>query len=223
MKAATAYSSRSAVGPLVLRRQRQEPAPTAACSQTWRILGQRPGGDSRCFAAAMEAGPAPRGEPEEATSWRQNLVTEQQEILALARSFKRVAVLGVKTEAQAGQPAFYVAQYLQQAGVDVVPVPTYYPDVCVILGQPVVRRVVDAGPDLDCVDVFRRPADVPAHVDDILAARPRCVWLQTGIRCPEAEEAFARAGIKVVADECLMVEHRRAARPQGGGGSSGKL
>ncbi len=91
----------------------------------------------------------------------------------------------------------------------------YYPDVKEILGQPVFRSVAAAaqaaGP-LDCVDVFRRPADVPGHVEDVLAASPRVVWLQSGIRCPEAEEAWARAGIRVVADKCLMVLHRRGAR-----------
>jgi predicted CoA-binding protein len=57
--------------------------------------------------------------------------------------------------------------------------------------------------------VFRRPRDIPPHVPDILAARPRVVWLQLGIRHDEAAEAFARAGIQVVQDRCLLVEHRR--------------
>lgn len=93
-----------------------------------------------------------------------------------------------------------------------MPVPVFYPDVTEILGRPVVRTVTEAakrfGP-LDCVDLFRRPSDVLQHVDDILAASPRCVWLQSGIRCPEAEEAWARAGILVVADKCLKVLYRR--------------
>jgi len=59
------------------------------------------------------------------------------------------------------------------------------------------------------VDVFRRPRDIPPHVDDILAARPRVVWLQLGIRHEPAAETFARAGIQVVQDRCLLVEHRR--------------
>jgi predicted CoA-binding protein len=59
------------------------------------------------------------------------------------------------------------------------------------------------------VDVFRRPPDVPAHVPDLLAARPRVVWFQLGIRHDEAAEALARGGIAVVQDRCLMVEHMR--------------
>src|SRR6185369_3240548 len=104
----------------------------------------------------------------------------------------------------------YVAEYLARAGVAVVPVPVYYPETTTILGQPVVRRLVDAGA-IDLVDVFRRPKDVAAHLDDLLAARPPAVWLQSGIRNDEVAEALAKAGIKVVQDRCLMVEHRRFA------------
>ncbi len=126
---------------------------------------------------------------------------------------KRVAVLGIKTEEQSSQPAFYVAKYLADAGLDVVPVPVYFPDVTQILGRAVYRRVADVPPPIDCVDVFRRPADVPAHVDDLIAAQPRLVWLQLGIRHAAAAERLARAGIYVVQDRCLMVDHRRYARP----------
>jgi len=95
-------------------------------------------------------------------------------------------------------------------GVEVVPVPVYYPETTTILGQPVVRKIVDAGA-IDLVDVFRRPKDVAGHLDDLLAARPPAVWLQSGIRNDEVAEALAKAGIKVVQDRCLMVEHRRFA------------
>ncbi|GLC43515.1 hypothetical protein PLESTM_001481700 [Pleodorina starrii] len=150
----------------------------------------------------------------EAGDWRNNIVTSDEEAARLAASFKTVAVLGIKTERQADQPAFFVAEYLASAGVKVVPVPVFYPDVTHILGQPVFRSVAAAAATdapLDCVDVFRRPSDVAAHVEDVIAAAPRVVWLQSGIRCPEAEEAWARAGILVVADKCLKVLHRRAA------------
>jgi predicted CoA-binding protein len=61
------------------------------------------------------------------------------------------------------------------------------------------------------VNVFRRPRDIPPHVPDILAVQPRSVWLQLGIAHAEAAETLARAGIRVVQDRCLMVEHRRLA------------
>jgi predicted CoA-binding protein len=59
------------------------------------------------------------------------------------------------------------------------------------------------------VNVFRRPKDIPAHVDDILRARPASVWFQLGIRNDDAAERFARVGIDVVQDRCLLVELRR--------------
>lgn len=151
---------------------------------------------------------------ESARDFTDNLIEDEEGIARIARESQRVAVLGIKTEAQSFQPAFYVAKYLADAGVDVVPVPVYYPDVTEILGRPVYRRLVDVPGTIDLVDVFRRPQDIDAHVDDILAARPRAVWFQLGIRNAAAAERLARAGIYVVQDRCLMVDHRRAVRSQ---------
>jgi hypothetical protein len=144
-------------------------------------------------------------------SWRDNLITTEQGIAEIIRNSRRVAVLGMKTEAQAGQPAFYVPEYLHRAGVDVVPVPVYYPEVTQILGKKVYRNLADIPGQIDLVDVFRRSQDVPPHLDDILAAKPKAVWMQSGIRHEEAARRLAEAGIKVVQDRCLMVEHRRHA------------
>ncbi|WP_437313599.1 CoA-binding protein [Sorangium sp. So ce385] len=132
-------------------------------------------------------------------------------VAELVRGARRVAVLGIKTEAQADQPAFYVPSYLHRAGVEVIPVPVYYPDVKTILGQQVYRRVADVPGPIDIVDVFRRGQDVAAHLDDLLAARPRAVWLQSGIRNDQVAERLVEAGILVVQDRCLMVDHRRFA------------
>jgi uncharacterized protein len=141
--------------------------------------------------------------------WKQNLLEDDEPIRQLLRSVHRVAVLGIKTEAQADAPAFYVPAFLAGAGVEVVPVPVYYPEARVILGQPVHRKLRDVPGHVDLVDVFRKPSDVPAHVPDILEKRPRAVWLQLGIRNDQAAEALAREGILVVKDRCLMVEWRR--------------
>jgi predicted CoA-binding protein len=141
--------------------------------------------------------------------WRENLVTSREAIAQLVRDCRRIAVLGMKTEAQRGEPAFYVPEYMARAGYDIVPVPVYYPAVTEILGRAVYRTVSAVPPPVEMVNVFRRPRDIPPHVPDILAARPRVVWLQLGIRHDEAAEAFARAGIQVVQDRCLLVEHRR--------------
>ncbi|MGZ8209891.1 MAG: CoA-binding protein [Burkholderiales bacterium] len=144
--------------------------------------------------------------------WKKNIITDEAGIKALLGETHTIAVLGIKTEAQSGQPAFYVPQYLKNAGLDVVPVPVYYPDVTHILGRQVYRKVADIPEDVDMVSVFRRPEDVTAHVDDILAKKPKSVWMQLGISNDAAAEQFARAGIKVVQNRCLMVDHRRLSR-----------
>jgi predicted CoA-binding protein len=145
--------------------------------------------------------------------WRRNLIEDDEErLLDLLRSAHRVAVLGIKTEAAPGQPAFYVPQALQQMGLEILPVPVYYPEATQILGQKVYRRVADVPGEIDIVDVFRRSQDVAAHLPDLLSKKPRAVWLQSGIRDDRTAEALAQAGMLVVQDRCLMVDYRAVAR-----------
>ncbi|HEY7166594.1 MAG TPA: CoA-binding protein [Candidatus Binatia bacterium] len=141
--------------------------------------------------------------------WQDNLVTTSAGIEEIIRQTRRIAVLGIKTETQADQPAFYVPEYLVRAGFKVVPVPVYYPEVTLILGTKVYRRLSDIPDDIDLVDVFRRSHDINPHVPDILEKKPKAVWFQSGIRNDPMAEELAKAGIKVVQDRCLMVEHRR--------------
>lgn len=136
------------------------------------------------------------------------VVDDRESIGKLLRETRRIAVLGIKTEAQADRPAFYVPRYLVDAGFDVVPVPVYYPEVKTILGRPVYRRVADVPGSIDMVNVFRRSRDLHPHLDDLLAAKPKSVWLQQGIRDDAFAERLAQAGIIVVQDRCLMVELR---------------
>ncbi|GMU60821.1 MAG: CoA-binding protein [Myxococcaceae bacterium] len=136
------------------------------------------------------------------------LLETDEDVAALVRSLKRVAVLGIKTEAQRDQAAFYVPEYLQGVGIEVVPVPVYFPSVTRILGQPVFRKVVDVPGVVDLVNVFRRPQDIPPHVDDLIAKRPKAVWFQLGIRNDEAAKRLLAAGIDVVQDRCLLVDHK---------------
>ena len=144
----------------------------------------------------------------EGMNWQNNLITATERVRELISATKTIAVLGIKTEAQAGQPSFYVPQYLQTAGFEIIPVPVYYPDVTTILGQNVYRKLVDIPIEVDLVNVFRRPRDVPAHLEDIIAKKPKAVWMQSGISHDVVAEALAKAGIKVVQDRCLMVDHR---------------
>jgi predicted CoA-binding protein len=133
-------------------------------------------------------------------SWQENLLTTTEEIRNLITSTKRIAVLGIKTDAQADQPSVYVPQYLQRAGFEIVPVPVYYPEATMILGKKVYRKLTDIPGAIDMVDVFRRPNDITAHIDDIVTKSPLSVWFQSGIRNDKAAEIFAQAGIKVVQD-----------------------
>lgn len=143
--------------------------------------------------------------------WTRNLADTPEALRQLLAATRRIAVLGIKSDDHRAQPAWYVPAYLVEAGFDVIPVPVYYPEVQEILGRKVYRRLADIPGPVDLVDVFRRPGDIPAHVDDILAKRPAAVWFQQGIRNDEVAERLAREGIKVVQDRCLMVEHRRLA------------
>lgn len=141
-----------------------------------------------------------------------NVIDSAEAITELLAGTKRIAVLGIKTEAQSDQAAFYVPKYCADAGFDIVPVPVYYPEVTTILGRPVVRRLVDVQPPADMINVFRRSKDLAAHLDDILAAHPKSVWLQQGIKDNAFAEKLASVGIKVVQDRCLMVDLRSRRR-----------
>ncbi len=140
--------------------------------------------------------------------WKENLLTTDAQIAELIRDTQNIAVLGIKPESHESQPAHYVPKYMQAAGYRIIPLPVYYPDVTEILGEKVYRRLADIVEKIDLLNVFRRSQDIFQHVDSIIAAKPKAVWFQLGIRDDEAAERFAKAGIKVVQDLCLMVERR---------------
>ena len=141
------------------------------------------------------------------TNWKEHLLDTPEQIRKLLERTKRIAVLGIKANPQ--QPAHYVPEYAQQAGYEIIPVPVYHKDLNEMLGQRVYRTVAEVPGEVDMVNVFRRPNDIPPHVDDIIAKQPKSVWFQLGIRNDEAAEKLARAGIDVVQDHCLMVELRK--------------
>lgn len=151
-------------------------------------------------------------QPSSADNWRRNLIDDAERIADVLAMTRRIAVIGIKTEAQADQPAFYVPEYLLQAGFDIIPVPVYYPEVVEILGRRVYRNLVEIPGEVDLVNVFRRSGDVAHHTEEILAKQPKAVWMQLGIRNDAVAERLAKAGIKVVQDRCLMVDHRRYGR-----------
>ncbi len=144
--------------------------------------------------------------------WKANVLTKDDQVRELLAATRRIAVLGIKPESHATQPAFYVPKYMAEKGYEIVPVPVYYPDVTEILGTQVYRSLNAVPGEIDMVNVFRRSQDIGKHTTDILEKKPQSVWFQLGITNDDLAEKFARAGIKVVQDLCLMVEHRTLMR-----------
>ncbi len=144
--------------------------------------------------------------------WRANLVDDDAGLTRILREARTIAVLGAK--APPSEPAHFVPAYLLEQGYRILPVnPTLAGQR--LFGVPVVPALADLAEPADLVEVFRRPAYLPGHADEILALpwRPAVVWFQLGIRHDGAAERLARAGLRVVQDRCMMPEHRRLLRP----------
>ena len=144
--------------------------------------------------------------------WKENLLATDDQVRKLLVDTKNIAVLGIKPESHRFQPAFYVSEYMANAGYEIIPVPVYYPEVTEILGKPVYRDLNDIPGDIDLLNVFRRSEDIPKHTEEILSKKPKAVWFQLGIRNDQVAKHLTEAGIKVVQDLCLMVEHRTLMR-----------
>jgi uncharacterized protein len=144
-------------------------------------------------------------------AWRQHLLTDPQAIHAALGRARTIAVVGIKP-AETDAPAFYVPEYAQKSGFRIIPVPVYYPEMVRELGETAYRSLRDVPVPIDVVQLFRRPPDIPQHLDDILAAKPKLVWMQLGIREDAVAETLARAGIDVVQDRCMLVELRKMGR-----------
>jgi predicted CoA-binding protein len=125
-------------------------------------------------------------------------------VRALLQRVRRIVVVGLSPKVY--RDSHRVARYLLEHGYEVVPV---YPREEDILGQKVYRRVRDVPGPVDLVDVFRRSEGLPEVVDDVLAARAGALWLQLGCIDEAGAERAREAGLAVVMDRCLMVEHAR--------------
>jgi uncharacterized protein len=125
----------------------------------------------------------------------------------LVRTARTIAVVGLSRKPE--RPSHGVAAYLQRVGYRIVPV---NPAGGVTLGEPVypdLRAAAAAaatGP-IDIVNIFRRSEHIPALLDALLEVRPRLVWMQQGIRHDEVARRLESAGIAVVMDRCLAVDH----------------
>lgn len=118
---------------------------------------------------------------------------------------QRIAVIGIKPFGAAHS----VPAYMERFGYEIIGVNPGYDE---IDGRPVADTVTDIDEPVDMVNIFRRSEAVTDHVDQILAMEPlpKTVWLQLGIRNDEAARRFEEAGIEVVQDRCLKVEHARS-------------
>jgi hypothetical protein len=119
-----------------------------------------------------------------------------------------IAVVGIKAGAE--DDAFRVPHYMQQHGHRIAPIS---PKLDVVLGERCVASLRELREPVQLVNLFRAPQHLPAHVDEILAMDPLpfAVWFQLGIRDDESASRLRAAGVKVVQDACLMVEHARLA------------
>ncbi len=131
-------------------------------------------------------------------------LSSDAEITELLRNASTIAVVGLserKTRA-----AFGVAKYLQSAGYEVVPI---NPHIESWQGIPAYPTVTASQREIDIVDVFRRPKFVLETVNDAITARASAVWTQLGVVDEEATQRALDAGLPIVVDRCITIEHRR--------------
>jgi uncharacterized protein len=137
-------------------------------------------------------------------------VENEEELAAIVRDARVVAVIGIKDGSDPHAPAYSIPKMLQERGIRIVPV---HPTLENVLGERVYPAIGDVPERVDIVDLFRRPSAIDAHAGEILALpearRPGVVWMQTGIRNDAAAARLEAAGIRVVMDRCLGVYSAR--------------
>jgi predicted CoA-binding protein len=129
---------------------------------------------------------------------------DDDEIRRLLEHVRRIAVVGLSPKPH--RDSHRVARYLFERGYEIIPV---YPREEEILGQKVYRRLQDIPGAVDLVDVFRRSEELPGTIDDALSKGAGALWLQLGCIDEEGAGRAREAGLSVVMDRCLMVDHAR--------------
>jgi uncharacterized protein len=122
----------------------------------------------------------------------------------ILRRYKTIAVVGLSSNPM--RPSHGVASYMQGAGYRIIPV---NPNERQVLQEKSYARVEDVPEKVEIIDIFRRPADVPPAVDGAIRAGAKVVWMQLGIVNDEAAEKARAAGLTVVMDACILVEHKK--------------
>jgi predicted CoA-binding protein len=138
------------------------------------------------------------------------MVASADPILEILKTFRTIAVVGLSSNPE--RPSHRVTAYAQSAGYKIIPV---NPNEREVLGEKSYARLEDVPAKIEIVDVFRRAEDVPPVVESAINVGARVVWMQLGIENAEAAERARAAGLIVVEDACIMVEHRRRARQLG--------
>jgi len=128
-------------------------------------------------------------------------------VLKLLRKYKTIAVVGLSSNPM--RPSFGVTEYMQKSGYRIIPV---NPNETEVLGEKSYARLEDAPEKIDIVNIFRRPEEVPPVVESAIRVGAKVVWMQQGIENEEAAARAQAAGLVVIEDACILVEHRRRAR-----------
>ena len=131
-------------------------------------------------------------------------------ILEILKKYKTIAVVGLSSNP--ARASYEVAAYMQRAGYKIIPV---NPNETEVLGEKSYARLEDAPAKIEIVNVFRRAEDVPPVVEGAIKIGAKGVWMQMGIENPAAAERARAAGLIVVEDACVFVEHRRRVRQLG--------
>src|ERR1700726_4943226 len=130
--------------------------------------------------------------------------TSGDSILEILKTSKTIAVVGLSSRRM--RPSYGVAEYMQSAGYKIIPV---NPNETEVLGEKSYARLEDGPEKVEIVNVFRRAEDVPPVVEGAIQIGAKVVWMQLGIENASAAERARAAGLIVVEDACVLVEHRR--------------
>ena len=135
-------------------------------------------------------------------------MTQAEDIAHILASYRTVAVVGLSPKPH--RDSYEIAQYMQRQGWRIIPV-NPAAQVIEILGEKVYPNLIEAAKHekIDLVDVFRNSADVPPVADEAIAIGAKALWLQLGIEHAAAADKARAAGLMVVQNKCLLVEHRR--------------
>jgi predicted CoA-binding protein len=131
-------------------------------------------------------------------------------ILEILKKYKTIAVVGLSSNP--GRPSYGVTDYMQSAGYRIIPV---NPNETEVLGEKSYARLEDVPEKIEIVDVFRRAENVPPVVESAIRVGAKVVWMQLGIEHSAAAERARAAGLVVVEDACILVEHRRRVKQLG--------